>query len=105
MVNRCYLFFVVDHQTPHRKILEDLTLKKQLLKSGAAQTLNPGGLNSAIGIPVINQANVNPENQMSNITRTALQHANSNSFGYFIPQESAFGYNILAVLPRFDQKP
>lgn len=90
-----------DFQNPQRKILQELNLKKQLLKSGTAQTLNPSALNTPIGIPTLTPPV--PENQMSGITRSALHNANSTSFGYFVGQESAFGNNILAVLPRFPE--
>lgn len=38
---------------------------------------------------------------MTPAQRAALQHANSNSFGYFITQDSSFGNLILPVIPRF----
>lgn len=43
--------------------------------------------------------------QASNQARAAWQQANNQSFGFFIPQDSVFGNNILPVLPRFDQNP
>ncbi|KAK6624486.1 hypothetical protein RUM43_004160 [Polyplax serrata] len=96
-----------DIQNQQKKILEELNLRKQLLKSGTAQTLNPSALNSPIGVSVIN-SNPTGDNPMPNLARAAhanslLQHANSTSFGYFITQESLFGNNILAVLPRFNE--
>lgn len=39
------------------------------------------------------------------LARAAWTQANSQSFGFFVPQDSAFGNNILPVLPRFDQPP
>lgn len=97
-VHLFYLF--ADPPNPQRKILEELNLRKQLLKSGTAQTLNPSALNTPIGVPALNSNPVSTDNQMSTIARAALHNANTTSFGYFIPQESAFGNNILAVLPR-----
>lgn len=97
-------FTFLDIQNQQKKILEELNLRKQLLKSGTAQTLNPSALNTPIGVSVIN-SNPSSENQMSNLARanSVLQHANSTSFGYFIPQESSFGNNILAVFPRVNE--
>lgn len=100
---KSFFFLFSDLQNPQRKILEELNLRKQLLKSGTAQTLNPSGLNSPIGVTV-NSNPVSSDNQMSNTTRATLQFANTTSFGYFIPQDSLFGNHILAVLPRFDTK-
>lgn len=94
---------ISDIQNPQKKILEELNLRKQLLKIGTAQTLNPSALNTPIGVPLINSNPVSSDNQMSTTARAALQHANSTSFGYFVPQESSFGNNIIAVLPRFNE--
>ena len=35
--------------------------------------------------------------------RAALQHAHSQSYGYYITQDSQFGNLILPVLPRFEE--
>lgn len=36
--------------------------------------------------------------------RAALQHAHSQSYGYYVTQDSQFGNLILPVLPRFEDK-
>lgn len=38
--------------------------------------------------------------QASNLGRAAWTQATNQSFGFFIPQDSLFGNNILPVLPR-----
>jgi len=40
----------------------------------------------------------------SNQRNIQLQLAHSQSFGYFVTQDSSFGNYILPVLPRFDTK-
>lgn len=48
-------------------------------------------------------ANTAPDvHMMSSTQRAALSHANSQSFGFFVPQDSSFGNLILPVLPRFE---
>lgn len=42
---------------------------------------------------------------LNSLARTAWQQANSQSTGFFVPQDSVFGNNILPVLPRFNQTP
>ncbi|XP_063238531.1 SOSS complex subunit C homolog [Bacillus rossius redtenbacheri] len=85
-----------------RKILEELQLKKQmLLKQGVAPTLSSQNLSS---IPM--GGGLTPDaHMMSSAQRTALQNANSQSYGFFITQDSSFGNLILPVLPRFEPKP
>lgn len=43
-----------------------------------------------------------PDFAFNSSSRTAWTQANNQSFGFFIPQDSVFGNNILPVLPRFD---
>lgn len=43
--------------------------------------------------------------QGSNLGRAAWAQANSQSFGFFVAQDSMFGNNILPVLPRPQQNP
>ncbi|PSN38876.1 SOSS complex subunit C [Blattella germanica] len=91
-----------------RKILEEIQLKKQqILKQGVAPTLNSPTLTpslSAVGPGVNLSSSMSPEaHMMSSTQRAALQHAHSQSFGYFVTQDSSFGNLILPVLPRFDK--
>lgn len=92
-----------------RKILEEIQLKKQqILKQGVAPTLNSPTLSpslSAVGSGINLSSSMSPEaHMMSSTQRAALQHAHSQSFGYFVTQDSSFGNLILPVLPRFDIK-
>lgn len=102
-----------------RKILEDLERQKKLLKAGGApQSLSPGqGAGGGLGAglpqaaqttqPGTTQQQVSPSVGEGHITsgqRSALEAANKNSFGFFIPQDSAFGNIILPVIPRIQPK-
>lgn len=108
-----------------RKILEDLERQKKLLKAG-------GGISTAsVGLPQVvpgagvglglgaggvglqgpvgvvggaGQAAAGPDGHITSGQRTALEAANKNSFGFFIPQDSAFGNIILPVIPRIQPK-
>lgn len=51
------------------------------------------------GFPQLPEANI-----VNTSHRAALQHANANSCGFFVSQDSSFGNQILPVLPRFDTK-
>lgn len=75
-----------------KKILEDLQAKKQQLHQKPITLGNtpPTG---------IQQGASTVEN--SAVAR-ALRTANEQSFGFFVPQNSAFGNLFLPVLPRFD---
>lgn len=42
--------------------------------------------------------------QGNSLGRAALAQANSQSFGYFVAQDSMFGNSILPVLPRSQSK-
>lgn len=44
-----------------------------------------------------------PAAHVTQAQKAALDHAHSNSFGYFITQDSSFGNLILPVLPRLDK--
>nr|XP_012216188.1 PREDICTED: SOSS complex subunit C [Linepithema humile] len=90
----------------HKKILEELQVKKQmLLKQGVAPTLN-----SSLGVLSTGSASSIPTTQsndgvtISASQRAALHNAHAASFGYFVTQDSSFGNLILPVLPRFDSK-
>lgn len=95
----------------NRKILEELQIKKQLLlKQGAVTNLNtaPSILplvatpTNSISFTSANAATLVPDSHTSSASRTALHSAHSQSFAYFIAQDSSFGNLILPVLPRFD---
>lgn len=84
----------------NRKLLEELELNKKLLKQGAVPVLS--NLNQP-NTP--SQSTFNPDMQsLSSTQRSALNLAHTQSYGYYIPQDSSFGNLILPVLPRFDKK-
>ncbi|XP_055370862.1 SOSS complex subunit C homolog B [Condylostylus longicornis] len=91
-------------QETNRKILEDLQLKKQLLQKG----VSPANLTSPSMtqfMPTNQQtSNIQAPDQipLNSTARTAWQQATTQSFGFFIPTDSAFGNIILPVLPRCD---
>jgi len=100
-----------------RKILEDLERQKKLLKSGGGLSsplnLGPPGAGGGMGAggspgqpPSVpgGQAVVGTEGHITTGQRTALESANKTSFGFFIPQDSAFGNIILPVIPRIQPK-
>lgn len=97
----------------NRKILEELQIKKQLLlKQGAANNLNsspqiPLSINTGntLSTPfsTAQAANLIAESHNQSAQRAALHSANSQSFAFFITQDSSFGNLILPVLPRFDK--
>lgn len=74
-----------------KKILEDIQAKKQQLHQ------KPITLGSTpVGVqPVASTVD-------NSAVARALRTANEQSFGYFVPQDSAFGNLFLPVLPRFD---
>lgn len=106
-----------DRERQNRKILEQLEEQKKRLRmqtqAGPGVPTTPVSLpTSPVIPPVISPAvslspgfppMVHPDTQaMTPAQRTALQHANANSVGYFITQDSSFGNLILPVLPRFE---
>ncbi|XP_060576992.1 SOSS complex subunit C-like isoform X2 [Ruditapes philippinarum] len=100
----------------NRKILEQLEEQKKRLRMQTQPGVPPSTVSPSIAtspvippIPAQQPATagvppmVHPDTQaMSPAQRAALQHANANSVGYFITQDSSFGNLILPVLPRFD---
>ncbi|XP_060081011.1 SOSS complex subunit C-like [Ylistrum balloti] len=109
----------------NRKILEQLEEQKKRLRmqthGGSAGGVGvSGGGNGASGAANVSSGSTSTVSQqashLSNISmvmetqqmtpaqRAALQHANANSVGYFITQDSSFGNLILPVLPRFNEK-
>lgn len=61
-----------------------------------------------VGLPQQQPPQVQPHevivnSQGSNLGRAAWAQANSQSFGFFVGQDSMFGNNILPVLPRPEQ--
>ncbi|CAD7089744.1 unnamed protein product [Hermetia illucens] len=94
----------------NRKILEDLQLKKQLLQKGVSPVVT--------SIPNLTVVSANPsmpqflpsapqpaqqaDSPVNTTARTAWNQANTQSFGFFVPQDSVFGNSILPVLPRFE---
>ncbi|OWF45769.1 SOSS complex subunit C-like [Mizuhopecten yessoensis] len=112
----------------NRKILEQLEEQKKRLRMqthGGSGGGGGGGGGASGGNGASSVANVGPgttstvtqqASHLSNISmvmetqhmtpaqRAALQHANANSVGYFITQDSSFGNLILPVLPRFNEK-
>lgn len=64
---------------------------------------------STIGVPQQQPPQQQPHeilvnNQGNSLGRAALSQANSQSFGYFVAQDSMFGNSILPVLPRPQSK-
>ena len=64
---------------------------------------------SGVGLPqqqpsqVLQPHEIIVNSQGSNLGRAAWVQANSQSFGFFVAQDSMFGNNILPVLPRPQQ--
>lgn len=87
----------------NRKILEELHKKQQLLKKQTSdvKSSNPVDDQSVKGDPV----GLVGSQSASNRERVALAHALTNSFGFFISQDSAFGNLVLPVLPRVVPSP
>lgn len=88
-----------------RKILLDLQKEKSRLRS-----MHQGGGPNANSIRLpMNQPMPSPTldtpQHIGMTQRSALQMAHASSFGYFIPQDSAFGNVILPVIPRISPKP
>ncbi|XP_055682826.1 SOSS complex subunit C homolog [Lutzomyia longipalpis] len=94
----------------NRKILEDLQIKKQLLQKGVSPVVTtipsvPAN-NSGLGLPQYMQMSQPPSDVILNApARAAWNQAHTQSFGFFVPQDSAFGNSIIPVLPRFDPPP
>ncbi|XP_045158754.2 SOSS complex subunit C-like isoform X2 [Mercenaria mercenaria] len=100
----------------NRKILEQLEEQKKRLRMQTQPGVPPSAVSASLPSspvipPIAAQQHVtagfppmlHPDTQaMSPAQRAALQHANANSVGYFITQDSSFGNLILPVLPRFD---
>ncbi|XP_069126550.1 SOSS complex subunit C-like [Argopecten irradians] len=106
----------------NRKILEQLEEQKKRLRmqthggsgggggggNGATSgaTMGPG-VASSVNQQASHLSNISMVMETQHMTpaqRAALQHANANSVGYFITQDSSFGNLILPVLPRFNEK-
>nr|XP_022318049.1 SOSS complex subunit C-like isoform X1 [Crassostrea virginica] len=94
----------------NRKILEHLEEQKRRLRGGHGASASNPLPNSSPTVPppvVSTPGNISLVMETQHMTpaqRTALQHANANSVGYFITQDSSFGNLILPVLPRFNEK-
>ncbi|TRY70443.1 hypothetical protein TCAL_06524 [Tigriopus californicus] len=97
-----------------RKILEELERQKKQLAKGnlgpsAANaspapnhTPNSGGPASGTLSKAMEQGDV--PSILTQAQKAAMELANKSSFGYFIPQDSAFGNSILPVVPRLQPK-
>lgn len=106
----------------NRKILEQLEEQKKRLRmqNQTGVPITAASISGVPGLPAVPPQvppqpvsaptpgvpqMILPDNQpMTPAQRTALQHANANSVGYFITQDSSFGNLILPVLPRFETK-
>ncbi|KAK3089404.1 hypothetical protein FSP39_003373 [Pinctada imbricata] len=91
----------------NRKILEQLEEQKRRLRGGhgSGGSSIPSGSMSSVPMPQQHMGSVPMDApHMTPAQRAALQHANANSVGYFITQDSSFGNLILPVLPRFSEK-
>lgn len=92
-----------------KKILEDIQIKKQLLQKGVNSvtpniTATPAGLTIPQYVQATSQAQSNQpvESSINATTKAVYNQALSQSYGFFIPQDSLFGNNIIPVLPRFE---
>lgn len=92
-----------------KKILEDIQIKKQLLQKGVSPvtpniSATPAGLTIPQYVQATSQAqSIQPvESTINATTKAVYNQALSQSYGFFIPQDSLFGNNIIPVLPRFD---
>ncbi|XP_019563584.3 SOSS complex subunit C homolog [Aedes albopictus] len=95
-----------------KKILEDIQIKKQLLQKGVSPvtpniSATPAGLTIPQYVQATSQAQSNQpvESTINATTKAVYNQALSQSYGFFIPQDSLFGNNIIPVLPRFDNTP
>lgn len=95
-----------------KKILEDIQIKKQLLQKGVSPvTSNIGATPAGLTIPQYvqattqSQANQPAESTINATTKAVYNQALSQSYGFFIPQDSLFGNSIIPVLPRFENTP
>lgn len=86
----------IQRELTNRKILEDLQIKKTLLKQGVVSSLQ-----SSVSI-TNDAATTSAANNIASQQRLALENVQSQSFGFFVSQNSLFGNMILPVLPRFD---
>lgn len=95
----------------NRKILEELHIKKQLLlKQGAVNNLNSttpllplSTTTNNLQFPTQAASLVAETHNSAVQQRSALHAAHSQSFAYYITQDSSFGNLILPVIPRFDK--
>lgn len=91
-----------------KKILEDIQIKKQLLQKGVSPvTPNISATPIPQYVQATSQAQSNQpvESTINATTKAVYNQALSQSYGFFIPQDSLFGNNIIPVLPRFDNTP
>lgn len=95
-----------------KKILEDIQIKKQLLQKGVSPvtpniSTTPAGLTIPQYIQATSQSQSNPpaDTSINATTKAVWNQALSQSYGFFIPQDSLFGNSIIPVLPRFDNTP
>ncbi|RZF44274.1 hypothetical protein LSTR_LSTR006824 [Laodelphax striatellus] len=92
----------------NRKIIEDLQLQKKqmLLKQGVVNNSSSTPVTPALQVGnlgnIAGGAGAGDMQAMSSAQRTALMHAHTQSFGFFVTNVSSFGNSILPVLPRFD---
>lgn len=116
------------NQDVTKKILEDIQIKKQLLQKGVSthsagfnNLYNPPSSAAGFGnlytpsplfqlpkYPAGANNNSTPGGQPNDassnqsISKGVWSQAVNQSFGFFVPQDSLFGNNILPVLPRYD---
>jgi len=104
----------------NRRLLEELAQTKQMLISqvggpGATTAPNvpgmlggaPGSTNAFSSAPRVGASLLGNGIEVTDAQRNArvaqaLQAANTNSVGFFVPQDSSFGNLILPVLPRMN---
>ncbi|XP_055616513.1 SOSS complex subunit C homolog [Toxorhynchites rutilus septentrionalis] len=95
-----------------KKILEDIQIKKQLLQKGVSTVpSNISGSPAGLTIPQYIQATIqaqpgpSTDNSINATAKAVWNQAQSQSYGFFIPQDSLFGNSIIPVLPRFENTP
>jgi len=88
----------------NRKILKDLQINKQLLEKGVVPGITTNSPN--LNMPYLGTQQTDFTLNTSSLRSTqAWTQATNQSFGFFVPQDSLFGNNILPVLPRIDNPP
>lgn len=90
--------FTPQNKFQNRKIFEDLQQEKKILLKQGVPPLNaalPTPVPPTRAAPINNDVHIPPVPHRPGLI-------NTQSFGFFINQDSSFGNTILPVLPRFE---